>query len=818
MYGTEYATITDALAAIPTSGTTATYTIVLGKGTYAENGLSYNGTATIKIVGDTTTKYGADVVIKGRGNKMDQERGRELLEIQGTGNIILENLTLESDYLRSEVTGDVQAEVLGTDTKGYTAAYNCAFKSHQDTLRTTGKAWFYGCYIEGDTDFIWMEQGGQVALYEKCEIVSVYDQYAGTHASYITAPRMTITDKIGKGLVIFNSTVREQNAAQATYLARTPWSSGYYNQVAYINTTCEGIESSVWYKSQIATEFAKTVVGWKMDQATADSIGYAGNDDIVDATTVANEFSGRKTILNRVYNAGKQKYEKDTASNWDIDSVITDNGWVVDTDTSSDVLAGETVGEVTTYKFDGSEDQSALCNGFAQEGTKAQYRGANGNTITIPVSGKCYVEVYGYYQGTMEAKAGSQGESVMFFNNGTTNSELCNTYAVYDENATSVVLTAMGTTYITKVVVTTDSTIENKEVTSIDISGSTTNYTVGVALTLSASITPTDATNKSVKWSSSNTDLATIDVYTGKVSFKAAGEVTFTCSACDGSGTEATFTCEAKAANWKIAEWYTTDSKLDSTAETTATGIGNFDAVGEYKSLGATYKFTNIKGNEISTANGLKLNGSGKLTIATTKAGATLTIIVCKANKDFGIPKVACGSTTLTPISTTKDDEENTTMITYVYRLETAGAWEITRPANTEINPILYACCKYDDPVISTNTSLLFGKTDGNYESEVAEYFNITATIEDNGGNDSKIYGGVIEFTVEAGASVEVYANWGENYTINDEDGQIIEHVGTGVGNAGKRTYTYSKKTKITITCDAAKTGKNYFYWIKVTF
>lgn len=215
-----------------------------------------------------------------------------------------------------------------------------------------------------------MEAAGSVALYEKCEIVSLYDENATTHASYLTAPRMAVSSKVGKGLVIYNSTVKEANKEQATYLARTPWASGYYNQVAYINTTCEGVEANPWYKNQIATEYPKTIIGWKMDKATADSIGYEGNNDILDADTVSKEYSGRKAILNRIYNTGKGKYEKDIANSWDIDGLIAENNFLVDDDSSSDVLSGEVIGESTIYEFDGSQDQSALCSGFAREGEK----------------------------------------------------------------------------------------------------------------------------------------------------------------------------------------------------------------------------------------------------------------------------------------------------------------------------------------------------------------------------------------------------------------------------------------------------------------
>ncbi len=685
-----YDTITQALAAIPTSNDTNTYTIYLPKGEYKENGLSYNGTATVQIVGVTDTKYGADVVIKGRGSDMSKERGRELLEIQGSGNVILENLTLESDYSRAEVSGDVQAEVLGTDTKGNTVAYNCAFKSHQDTLRTAGKAWFYGCYIEGDTDFIWMEQAGKVALYEKCEIVSVYDKNASTHVSYITAPRMTASKSVGKGLVIFNSTVTEQKEEQDTYLARTPWSSGYYNQVAYINTTCSGINASVWKGSSIATEYDKTVIGWKMDQATATSLGYAGNGDIIDATSVSKEFSGRKAILNRVYNTDKNKYEKDQTV-WDIDALIKENEWEVAEDNSKVTLDGEVETVSTTYLFDGSVDQSTMVSGFAKEVDKTHYVGAEGSTITVPVSGKSYIHVYGYYQGLIEATATGQGTGVLFFNNGSTSTEIEQVYTVYDANVKNVVLTATNKTYITKIVVEQDSSIENVAVNSIEINTSTSNYAVGVALTLDAKVNPGSATNKAVKWTSSNENIAVIDEYTGKVTFKNAGEVTFTVTALDGSNVSNSIKCTPKASNWTEAEWYTTDT-TNLTVESGAIEIGQFDVGSSaYKALGKKVTITNLAGEEINTTNGLKLNGSGSLKFATTKP-ATYTVVVAVIGKATDDPKVTNGK--ITVAYETKDTSVEG-FVTYTYKLTEAGTWETTRGGTKEADPIVYAKVQY---------------------------------------------------------------------------------------------------------------------------
>lgn len=707
MNGVAYESIKKAIEAIPTSGDTSTYTISLNKGTYNENGLSYNGSATIHIVGNTRTKYGADVIIKGRGSNMTSMRGRELIEIQGTGDIILENVTLESDYSRTETTKDVQAEVLATDTKGNTVAYNCGFKSHQDTLRTAGKAWFYGCYVEGDTDFIWMEASGSVALYENCEIVSLYDDNAKTHSSYVAAPRMGITSKVGKGLVFYNSTVRESDEAkekgQLTYLARSPWTSGYYNQVAYINTNCSDIESSIWYGKMIPTEYPQTVIGWKMDTKTAESLGLSNNNFILNDSVTASEYNGRRAILNRIYNTGKLKYEKDSLNNWDIDSLISQYGLKVSYDESKDVLADEDTSDPIIYTFDGTTDYSSLCNGFLQDNSKPHYVGTKESTITIPVTGKCYIEIYGYYAGTVEAKADTQGYSVMFFNNGSTNTEIEQDYIVYDENASEVVITAKATSYITKIVVTPDSSIPtDTKVSSIDITASTKVQTVGVSYKLSAK-TNEDATNKSIVWSSSNEDIATIDHYTGKVVFKKEGNVTFTASACDGSGVVNTFECNPTEAKWTVAEWYTTDTNVEE--ETGATEISCFSTNNSAnKSIGKEYSFENIKGETIKTKYGLKLNSAGMLSIATTKK-ATLTIITCDAGKVFSTPNITDGNVVLTPISAV----EGTGIMTYVYEIPSAGMWDIVRgDSSAENNPILYAKCEYKEAVISSSKGITF--------------------------------------------------------------------------------------------------------------
>lgn len=834
MNGQTYATIKAAIAAIPTSGDTNTYEIRLGKGTYTENGIAYNGSATIKISGYTDTQYGTDVIIKGRGSDMTTEKTRSLIAIQGTGNIILENLTLESDYSRADVTGDAQAEVLGTDTTGKTVAYNCSFISHQDTLRTAGKAWFYGCHIEGDVDFIWMEQAGTVALYEKCEIVSVYDEYAGSHKSYLTAPRMAISSKVGKGLVIYNSVVKESDEAKAndqkTYLARTPWSSGYFNQVAYINSTISDVEleatsgdsksaNAPWYGTQIATDYDKTVVGWKMDQASATSLGYAGNGDIVSNETVAKEFNGRNAILNRVYDLGKGKYQADT-SVWDVNTLAITSGWVVDEDTSKSTLDGEEAGATTVYNFDGSQDVSAISNGFTRDGDKAHFKGAAGSTITIPVTGKCYVEVYGYYSGTVEAKADTQNEGVLFFNNGNTNAEIEQDYIVYDAAATNVVITAKAQTYITKIVVVNDNSITDKKVESIEVTRSTNQEVVGVPLVLTAKLSASDATNKSVKWTSSDDSIAVINEYTGAVTFKKAGEVSFTVTALDGSGLTETITCNPIDASWTTAEFYIKNNGAKDDSEIAGQESNNF-TYGDINT-NATATFTNLAGDTVTTNRTAKMNGAGYVSFATTDA-AYVTIIMADKGKtvDAVLSVTGEGGQTAELVYQTG----NSYYPTLVYKLSGGDSWTIKRGGSAELNVIAYVKVEYDavwnfqTATPSTITTTAIEKTTGEVVSNIDK---VKLTVDATDGKLAYNASGYAQFN--AGTIIKVpVKNVGSVITVVAYSGQSKYTIGTGEGqvpadtSTDTDTYTVTAADVATGYVEIIATGGAYIYSISLS-
>lgn len=498
------------------------YTINLPKGTYKEV-LYYNGPATIKLSGQTTEKYGKDVIIS-EANDGDiclnkradsAQKKRCIIEFEGTGNLILENLTVQNTFERGSVKGsNTQAETLGYDGSGFVAAYNCSFLSHQDTLRTTGKTWFYNCYVEGDTDFIWMESTGKVALFEECEINAVYDEKHTTKIAYVGAPRMQIGPTAGKGLVIYNSKLIT-DPRQKTYLGRTPWRAGYYNQIAYINTKADGIEKEIWLEQPLtAPGVPQNIIGWKMDSKTAKGLklNTKNRADIIPEADVKNEFNGRNAIVNRYFDILSNKYRKDSDTEWDLNSLAAKSGWKVSKDKSSALAKGEQDKKIV-YAFDGTTDNSALkLNGFAKEEGKSHVEGNAGDSITIPLSAKAIVKVTGYNLGTGTIKAGKQGPVSYYFSNGTTDSTLSKSYVVYENNS-ELSITADTKTYITKIEILPDDSLKFRPVTAIKVNTYKNRKQLQGKKTMqmSAVLTPQNPTNDEYTWSVSNPDAAEID-------------------------------------------------------------------------------------------------------------------------------------------------------------------------------------------------------------------------------------------------------------------------------------------------------------------
>ena len=209
-------------------------------------------------------------------------------------------------------------------------------------MRTTGKTWFYKCYVEGDTDFIWMESSGIVALYEECTIASIYDSSASSHVSYVMAPRATKASTMGKGVVLFNCNLTSASG-QNTYLFRNPWgsNSNYYNQGALVNCSFSGSGwNSAAAKSAAMGTGDQQYIGWKMDSTAASKFpSKMSSIGTISSSVKSAEYSNRNVILNRKVNTSG-KFSAD-ANAWDVDSLGNNNGFFSSGSSSSESSSSE---------------------------------------------------------------------------------------------------------------------------------------------------------------------------------------------------------------------------------------------------------------------------------------------------------------------------------------------------------------------------------------------------------------------------------------------------------------------------------------------
>ena len=307
------------------------WTIEIDEGFYHEY-LSYCGTANVTMIGmqegfDARSGEDGNVVIYWANanlwNPSTRQRAAFLWE---GGNLKIKNLTISNNIDRADIGKDgTQAEALYYDAVGKVVAYNASFKSHQDTLligNNGGRGWFYQCYVEGDTDFIWGYPA--TVLFEECQIRCLYDDAPAvtTHTSYIFASRSDISKENNKGLVLFNSKIKVDNGVKA-YYGRN---SGSDTQATVVYNTFEKIEPELWFEG--STKYDEDIEG-------VSSIGYKdfgnvlenGNEistsDRKEGTydlskeVAEREYSGRNAILNRGWDAEARRYVA-VAEQWDL--------------------------------------------------------------------------------------------------------------------------------------------------------------------------------------------------------------------------------------------------------------------------------------------------------------------------------------------------------------------------------------------------------------------------------------------------------------------------------------------------------------------
>ena len=192
-------------------------TIYVKNGTYREKIRIPSCNSQLSIIGESADK--TILTFNDFFNRMG--KGRNSTFYTGTltveaNDFVLENMTVEN------FAGPV-GQAVALHVEGDRCLFiNCRFLGSQDTLYAAGRfsrQYFFRCYVEGTTDFIF---GEATALFEECEIHCKAD-------SYITAA----STPEGKpfGFVFNNCKITAAANVSKVFLGR-PWRS--FAKVAYL--------------------------------------------------------------------------------------------------------------------------------------------------------------------------------------------------------------------------------------------------------------------------------------------------------------------------------------------------------------------------------------------------------------------------------------------------------------------------------------------------------------------------------------------------------------------------------------------------------
>lgn len=407
----DFRTVHGALLAIGAS--TGDYTINIAPGTYREL-IHFNGAANITLAGTGTAARGTDTVIQWTNlNKWNGSMDTRAVVYFGNkaGQVVIKNLTIKNTCDRSVVgTADTQAEALYDKSSNKLVVYNSTLLSHQDTVCTRGPSWFYDCYIEGDTDFIWGYS--DVALVEKCDLKCLLDsaKAASSTADILFVSRCGTKSKakLGKGYVLLNSTVTVEDGVTC-YLGRNAGSGDFYDQIAVVNTAFAK-EGSASVSTDLWSGATYDYIDGKEDKVGLKVYGLTGDIDVtkaiahvgtISAADYALEFNGRRTILNRVYVVEDDAYA--AGSKWD-ETELT--AWETDANAVADESKNNNYGEETPTAWmvetaaDGTftdGDLNVIVSGTNanNHGAEVKKNGTSSVTITIPkgsyilVAGTC---------------------------------------------------------------------------------------------------------------------------------------------------------------------------------------------------------------------------------------------------------------------------------------------------------------------------------------------------------------------------------------------------------------------------------------------
>jgi hypothetical protein len=308
-------------------------TVNVAAGTYREL-LRYTGSGlqqTITILGPAGNKQGDNCIFQyANGNNVNGSTATRASFYFTGANLVLQNVTLKNTGTRTQYG---QAETLYfASGAGYTlAATNSSFSGNQDTLQTSGRNWFYKCFIEGNVDFIWGT--AQAALFEDCTMHFVNDVGgAATYSLVVARTGSTITGDgtVGKGYVLLNSAVTVDANITATF-GRDAGTGAWYDQVALVNVAFSGagtIGTGMWNTTTPPLALGDaSYVGWKSAGCTGLNIAFLSTATGTSANIASQstEYDTRDHILNRVVTitANAPSGYEAVATTWDVSSLAT---------------------------------------------------------------------------------------------------------------------------------------------------------------------------------------------------------------------------------------------------------------------------------------------------------------------------------------------------------------------------------------------------------------------------------------------------------------------------------------------------------------
>ncbi len=183
-------------------------------------------------------------------------------------------------------------------------------------------------------------------------------------------------------------------------------------------------------------------------------------------------------------------------------------------------------------------------------------------------------------------------------------------------------------------------TVSKKKVTNITLSKTQTTLFVGGTETLTKTLTPADPTDASVSWSSSNPTVATVDT-NGKITAKAAGTATITCTAKGGDNKSAACTVTVRTAVSDVSLTYIDNGQIKNIKNSNLTiakpTSGTFALIGSVLpnnafNTGLTWSSSNTSVATVNAQGLVTVKAAGKTVITATAKGDASKKASCTVN------------------------------------------------------------------------------------------------------------------------------------------------------------------------------------------